>query len=83
MLYKLSDVCDNRSSKRRKKVPNTRGRKMIAYFHKARGKGNFELTICAQPCNGAEFQAGERIAVSGKREALAICKARGIKPWNF
>jgi hypothetical protein len=56
---------------------------MIAYFHKARGKGNFELTICAQPCNGAEFQAGERIAVSGKREAKAICKARGIKPWNF
>ena len=56
---------------------------MIAYFHKARGKGNFELTICAQPCNGAEFQAGERIKVSGKREALAICKARGVKPWNF
>lgn len=56
---------------------------MIAYFHKARGKGNFELAICAQPCNGAEFQAGERIAVSGKREAQAICKARNIKPWNF
>jgi hypothetical protein len=56
---------------------------MIAYFHKARGKGNFELTICARPCNGAEFQQGERIAVKGKREALAICKARGVTPHNF
>jgi hypothetical protein len=69
-------------SKRRKDAKHGVGQ-MIAYFHKARGKGNFELTICAQPCNGAEFQAGERIAVSGKREAQAICKARGIKPWNF
>jgi hypothetical protein len=81
-LYKLIRLCDNRSSKRRTDAKHGVGQ-MIAYFHKARGKGNFELTICAQPCNGAEFQAGERIAVSGKREALAICKARGIKPWNF
>ena len=65
------------------KSDNKGNKTMIAYFHKARGKGNFELTICAQPCNGAEYQAGERIAVSGKREAKAICKARGIKPWNF
>jgi hypothetical protein len=70
-------------SKRRRQAPPQWGQAMIAYFHKARGKGNFELTICVQPCNGAEFQAGERIAVSGKREAQAICKARGIKPWNF
>jgi hypothetical protein len=56
---------------------------MIAYFHKARGKGNFELTICAAPCNGLEFQQGERIAVTGKKEAKAICKARNIQPYNF
>jgi hypothetical protein len=56
---------------------------MIAYFHKAPGKGKFELTICAAPCDGTDFQASERILVAGKREAIAICKARGIKPWNF
>ena len=55
---------------------------MIAYLHKARG-GKFELTICARPCNGAEFQAGERIAVAGVREARKVCKARGVLPYNF
>ena len=54
---------------------------MIAYFFKT--KVGFELTICAAPCNGAELQNGEKIAVAGKREAKAICKARGVKPWNF
>jgi hypothetical protein len=54
---------------------------MIAYLHKT--SNGYELTICARPCNGAEYQNGEKIAVAGKREAKAICKARGIKPWNF
>lgn len=55
---------------------------MVAYLHKAR-LNTWELTIVAGPCNGAEYQAGEKIKVAGKREANAICKARGIKPWNF
>ena len=50
---------------------------MIAYLF---GK---TLTIVAKPCDGADFQNGENITVSGKREAKAICKARGIKAWNF
>ena len=50
---------------------------MVAYLF---GK---TLTIVARPCNGVEFQNGEHIVVSGKREANAICKARGIKTWNF
>ena len=54
---------------------------MIAYLFKTRA--GYELTICARPCNGAEFNAGEKIAVSGKREANAICKARGATPFNF
>jgi hypothetical protein len=54
---------------------------MIAYLHKT--KTGFELTICARPCGGAEYQAGEKIAVSGKKEANAICKARGLKAWNW
>lgn len=53
------------------------GAAMIAYLF---GK---TLTIVARPCNGVEFQNGEHIAVSGKREANAICKARGLKAWNF
>ena len=55
---------------------------MVAYLHKARG-GTFELTIVSGPCNGEQFSAGEKIRVAGKREANAVCKARGIKPWNF
>lgn len=55
---------------------------MIAYLHANREK-TFTLTICARPCNGEEYQKGERITVSGKREARAICKARKITPWNF
>lgn len=55
---------------------------MVAYFHKARG-GKFELTIVSAPCNGADYQAGEVIPVSGKKEAKEICKARAVKPWNF
>lgn len=54
---------------------------MIAYIERA--KAGFTLVIVAKPCNGAEYQAGERVAVGGKREANALCKARGIKPWNF
>jgi len=58
---------------------------MIAYLHAnhKRNGGGFTLAICAQPCNGQEFQDAERIIVADKREAQAICKARGIKPWNF
>lgn len=55
---------------------------MVAYLHKAR-LNTWELTIVSAPCNGAEYQAGEKVKVSGKREANAICKARGVKPWNF
>lgn len=54
---------------------------MVAYLHKTRT--GFELTICAKPCNGAEFQSAEKIAVSGKREAAKVCKDRGAKPFNF
>jgi hypothetical protein len=50
---------------------------MIAYYFTG------QLVIVAKPCNGAEFQAGEKIKVSGKREAKAICKARNITPHNF
>lgn len=55
---------------------------MVAYLNKASGN-TWVLTICARPCNGAEFQAGEKIKVAGKREANAICKARGVSPHNF
>ena len=55
---------------------------MIAYLHKA-PKNSWVLTIVAKPCNGTEFQNGEKITVSGKREAAAICKARNLKAWNF
>ena len=55
---------------------------MTAYLHAA-PKKTFILTIVARPCNGAEFQNGEKIVVSGKREANAICKARGATPHNF
>ena len=54
---------------------------MIAYFHKTRT--GFELTICARPCNGLEFQQGQRVAVTSKREAKAYCKAHNILPYNF
>jgi hypothetical protein len=54
---------------------------MIAYLHKT--KTGFELTICNAPCGGAEYQAGEKIAVTGKREANKICKFRGVTPYNF
>ena len=54
---------------------------MIAYLFKTRS--GYELTICTEPCNGDEFQNAERLAVAGKREANAICKARNIKPFNF
>ena len=54
---------------------------MVAYIHKVRG--GFELTICEAPCNGAAFNAAEKIPVSGKREANAICKERGATPYNW
>lgn len=52
---------------------------MIAYFHKS--STGFVLTLLASP--SSDFNAGEKIKVSGKREANAICKARGYRPWNF
>jgi len=55
---------------------------MVAYLHKASGKV-WTLTLVAAPCNGPTFEAGEKITVSGKREASAVCKVRGAKPWNF
>lgn len=54
---------------------------MISYLHKS--KDGYELTLCARPCSGIEFQAGEKIAVSGKREARQVCKDRGATPYNF
>ena len=54
---------------------------MIAYLHKTRT--GYEITLCARPCNGAEFQAGEKIAVTGKREARKVCAAHGATPHNF
>ena len=50
---------------------------MVAYYFTK------QLVIVSKPCNGAEFQAGEKIKVSGKLEAKRICKERGIKPYNF
>lgn len=52
---------------------------MIAYFHKTRA--GFELTLFA--FIGQDWNEGEKIAVAGKREANAICKARGARPWNW
>lgn len=54
---------------------------MIAYLHRTRT--GYELTICARPCNGEEFQNSEKVTVTGKREANAICKQRNAKPFNF
>jgi hypothetical protein len=54
---------------------------MVAYLYKT--TCGWELTIVTRPCNGDEFTAGEHIAVVGKCEANRICKARGVKPWNF
>lgn len=54
---------------------------MVGYITKT--KTGYTLAVTAGPCNGAAFQNAETIAVTGKREARAICKARGIKPWNF
>jgi hypothetical protein len=54
---------------------------MIAYFFKTRT--GCQLVICERPCNGAEFQAGQRVAVANKKAAKAYCKANGITPHNF
>lgn len=54
---------------------------MVAYLFKVRG--GYELTICARPCNGEEFNKSEKIIVSGKREANAVCKSRKITAYNF
>jgi hypothetical protein len=58
---------------------------MVAYLHRApKASGaKFTLTLCAQPCNGAEFAASETVSVASKREALAVCAARSARPWNF
>ena len=58
---------------------------MIAYFYKnhKRNGGGFVLAICARPCNGQEFQDAERVLVADKRAARALCKARGVLPYNF
>lgn len=54
---------------------------MIAYLHKT--STGYKLTIVARPCNGEEYQNGERVFVANKRAARAVCKARNIKPYNF
>jgi len=54
---------------------------MIAYLHKT--STGYKLTIVARPCNGEEYQNGERVFVATKRAARAVCKARNIKPYNF
>lgn len=58
---------------------------MIAYLEKTRrtNYSTYALVICERPCNGIEYMKAERIEVSGKREANAICKARGLKAWNW
>lgn len=59
----------------------------IAYLHQT--KDGYELTLCTRPCNGAEYQASEKIAIkatkkaAAKREAETICTARDARPWNF
>ena len=53
----------------------------VAYLFKT--KTGYELTIVAKPCSGDEYANGEKIAVAGKREANAICKARNLKAWNW
>jgi hypothetical protein len=56
----------------------TTGRtKMFGYFY-----GNV-LIIAKTPYGGKDFRDGEQIICWSKREARKICKARGIKPWNF
>lgn len=55
---------------------------MVAYLHRVSG-GGYELTLCAKPCSGADYQAGEKVPVAGKREARAICEERNATPWNF
>lgn len=55
---------------------------MTAYLSKMPGN-KWTLTLVARPCNGAELAAGEHIAVTGKREANAVCKARGARPHNW
>ncbi len=58
---------------------------MVAYLYNApkSSGGKFTLTICAEPCSGAEFYNSEKIIVQNKREARAICAARSARPWNF
>ena len=53
----------------------------IAYLHK--GPDGYTLTICDRPCNGAEFDAAEKMDVIGKREARKICEALDATPYNF
>lgn len=55
---------------------------MTAYLHKTSG-GVYQLTICSRPCNGEEFQNGEKIAIKGLREARKVCAERGAEPHNF
>lgn len=55
---------------------------MFAYLHNARG-GGMTLSLCNSPSTGADFANAEKIKVSGKREANAICKARGAMPMNW
>jgi len=66
--------------------------KMIAYLYKS-PRNAWKLTIVTQPKNyisaGPEFTVAEYIALAEKRQASAICRAtaicklRGVKPWNF
>ena len=52
-----------------------------AYLHKS--TDGYTLTICDRPCNGVEFNAGEKIEVIGKREARKVCAALDADPYNF
>lgn len=53
----------------------------VAYLHKTHT--GYELTVCARPCNGDEFQNSEKIEVIGKREARKVCEALEATPYNF
>lgn len=54
---------------------------MYAYLGKT--KNGYELTIVAKPCNGAEFNNGIKVTVTGKKEAKEICKKLSYTAYNF
>lgn len=54
---------------------------MVAYLNKT--PEGLILTLCEKPCNGEEFNNSEKVPVLDKREARAVCKGVGAKPYNF